>query len=245
MYQIFVGDKPIILTTKVDLETNFKNYLISSCNISKVIKDLKKKEIASVRLIGDRKDTLIKTFLKLLPNVVAGGGKVLNENGEVLFIYRNNKWDLPKGKAERNETIDKTAIREVEEETGVKGLKITKPLEMTYHIFKRNGRYRIKVTYWFEMKTNYNGQLTPQEKEGITKVEWLNKKQMKVALANSYANIKLLVCLQYALFGGSPRNELTRAQRGKTNTSLLWMRMHNAPVTTLCHKLTSLLDDHK
>lgn len=193
MFQIFVGDKPIILTTKVEHETNFKNYLINSCNITKVIKDLGKKENASVRLIGSSKDTLLKSFLKLLPNVIAGGGKVLNGNGEVLFIYRNNKWDLPKGKAERNETIDKTAIREVEEETGIKGLEITKPLEMTYHIFKRNGRYRIKVTYWFEMKTSYKGDLTPQEKEGITKVEWLNKDQMKVALSNSYANIKLLV----------------------------------------------------
>lgn len=193
MYQIFVGDKPIILTTKVEHETNFKNYLLSSCNISKVIKDLSKKDNASVHLIGKSKETLIKSFLKLLPNVVAGGGKVINGDGEVLFIYRNNKWDLPKGKAERNETIDKTALREVEEETGIKGLEITKPLEMTYHIFKRNGRYRIKVTYWFEMKTDYKGQLTPQEKEGITKVEWLNSDQMKVALANSYANIKLLV----------------------------------------------------
>jgi 8-oxo-dGTP pyrophosphatase MutT (NUDIX family) len=193
MYQIFVGDKPIILTTKVERETNFKNYLINSCNITKVLRDLRKKEIASVRLIGDKKETLIKSFLKLLPNVIAGGGKVINGNGEVLFIYRNNKWDLPKGKAERNETIDKTAMREVEEETGIAGLEITRPLEMTYHIFKRNGRYRIKVTYWFEMKTNYKGKLIPQEKEGITKVEWLNEDQMKVALNNSYANIKLLV----------------------------------------------------
>ncbi|MBN4084912.1 NUDIX domain-containing protein, partial [Flavobacteriaceae bacterium AH-315-B10] len=127
------------------------------------------------------------------PNVIAGGGKVYNNKGEVLFIYRNNKWDLPKGKAESKEAIDKTAIREVEEETGVKGLKITKPLEMTYHIFKRNGKYRIKITYWFEMKTNYDGLLSPQENEGITKAEWLNPKQITKAMENSYANIKLLV----------------------------------------------------
>jgi len=193
MYKIFAGDKPIILTTKVEQETNFKNYLLSSCNISKVLKELRKKENASVRLIGSDKATLIKMFLKLLPNVIAGGGKVFNDRGEILFIYRNNKWDLPKGKAFRNETIDKTALREVEEETGISGLEIIKPLEMTYHIFKRNGRHRIKVTYWFEMKTSFDGELVPQEKEGITKVEWLNKDQMKVALANSYANIKLLV----------------------------------------------------
>ena len=193
MLQIFVGDKPIILTSKVEQETNFKNYLLDTVNIGKVLKELKSKSVASVRLIDSDEKLMLKKFLKLLPNVIAAGGKVYNSNGEVLFIYRNNKWDLPKGKAESRETIDKTAIREVEEETGVSGLSIIKPLEMTYHIFKRNGKYKIKVTYWFEMETDFAGELFPQEKEGITKVEWLNGDQMKVALANSYANIKLLV----------------------------------------------------
>jgi len=193
MHKIFVGDKPIILTTKVEEETDFKNYLLSTVNIGKVIKELKNDKIASIRLIDADKDVLLKKFLKLLPNVVAGGGKVYNEQGKVLFIYRNNKWDLPKGKAEGKETIDKTAIREVEEETGISGLKITKPLEMTYHIFKRNGKHRIKVTYWFEMQTSYDGKLVPQVKEGITKVQWLNEDEISMAMNNSYANIKLLV----------------------------------------------------
>ena len=193
MYQIFVNNKPIILTTLVEHETNFKNYKLKTVNIEKAIKKLQEKNIQSVRLIGKNKDKLLKRFLKLLPNVIAGGGKVYNENGDILFIYRNDKWDLPKGKAEGKETIDETAIREVEEETGVQGLKITKLLEKTYHIFKRNGKYKIKVTYWFEMKTSYKGELIPQEKEGITKVEWLNENQIKVAIVNSFANIKLLI----------------------------------------------------
>ena len=193
MYKIFVGDKPIILTTEVEQETNFINYKLKTVNIEKAIKKLQKKDIESLRLIGKNKDKLLKRFLKLLPNVVAGGGKVYNEQGDILFIYRNDKWDLPKGKAESNETIDKTALREVEEETGVQGLSITKPLEMTYHVFKRNGEYKLKVTYWFEMKTTYKGPLFPQEKEGITKVAWLNAEQVNKALQNSYANIKRLV----------------------------------------------------
>ncbi len=64
---------------------------------------------------------------------------------------------------------------------------------MTYHIFKRNGKHKIKVTYWFEMKTDFVGELLPQAKEGITKVEWLTKEQIDIAMNNSYANIKLLV----------------------------------------------------
>ncbi|WNH13261.1 NUDIX hydrolase [Thalassobellus suaedae] len=193
MYKVFVGDKPIVLTTVVEQETNFKNYLLDTVNIGKVIKELNNSSLDEVRLIHKNEDKLLKKFLKKLPNVIAGGGKAFNDNNEILFIYRNDKWDLPKGKAEGNETIEKTAIREVTEETGVSGLEIVKPLNTTYHIFKRNGKHKIKVTYWFEMKTSFKGNLYAQEEEGITKVEWLNDAQAKEALENSYANIKLLV----------------------------------------------------
>ena len=193
MYKVFVGDKPIVLTTEVEKENNFKNYLLKSVNMAKVIRKLNTTSLKEVRLIHKNKKKLIKKFLKKLPNVIAGGGKVFNQDGEILFIYRNDKWDLPKGKAERNETIEETAIREVTEETGVNGLEITKPLDITYHIFKRNGRYKIKITYWFEMKTSFKGDLYAQEDEGITKVAWLNSDQANKALENSYANIKLLV----------------------------------------------------
>ncbi len=193
MYKVFVGDKPIILTTIVSEETNFKNYLLDTVNIGKVIKELNSTSLEEARLIHKNPDKLLKKFLKKLPNVVAGGGKVINEKGETLFIYRNKKWDLPKGKAEAKESIEETSIREVEEETGVKGLEIVKPLDTTYHIFKRNGKHKIKVTYWFEMKTTYSGKLEPEEKEGITKVEWLNETQRQEAMTNSYANIKILV----------------------------------------------------
>lgn len=193
MYTIYVGDKPIILTSLVEKETNFKSFLLKSVNIGKVIKTLNNTDFEGVHLIHKNPDKLLKHFLKLLPNVVAGGGKVYNTKNETLFIYRNGKWDLPKGKIEPNESIEETAIREVEEETGVKGLKITKPIPTTYHIFKRGGKHKIKVTYWFEMTTDFNGQLFPQENEGITKVEWLDKKASQKALQNSYANIKVLV----------------------------------------------------
>ncbi len=193
MYQIFVNQKPIILTTEVEREDGFKNYLLDTVNIGKIIKDINSNAVDQVRLIGSNKDKLLKQFLKLLPNVEAGGGKVYNDKGEVLFIYRNNKWDLPKGRIDGNETFEEGAIREVEEETGVSGLKVTKQLATTYHIFKRNGKHKIKITYWFEMKTAYNGPLIPEEKEGITKVEWLKDTEIPTALENSYANIRLLI----------------------------------------------------
>ena len=193
MQKIFVGNKPIVLTTKVEPESDFKNYLIDTVDINKVLHNLKKEKYKSIRLIDDNEEVLLKKFLRLLPNIVAGGGKVINSDGKILFIFRNGKWDLPKGKAEQKETIDQTALREVEEETGVKGLSITKPLEITYHIFKRNDQYFIKKTYWFEMFSDYIDDLKPQIKEGITKVKWVGPKKLKKVKKNIYANIEALI----------------------------------------------------
>ncbi|MFD2823155.1 NUDIX hydrolase [Lacinutrix iliipiscaria] len=193
MYHVFVNDKPIVLTSVVEKESGFKNYLLDTVNIGKVIRELNTTSLKEARLIHKNPEKLIKKFLKLLPNVIAGGGKVYNSQRDILFIYRNDKWDLPKGKTEAHETIEETALREVAEETGVAGLEITKPLQTTYHIFKRNGKHKIKITYWFEMKTTFKGKLYPQENEGITKVEWLNAKARTKALENSYANIKVLL----------------------------------------------------
>lgn len=193
MYKVFVNDKPIVLTTIVSKETDFKNYLLKTAKIGKIIKELNTSSIKEVRLIGKKEEKLLKNFFKKLPKVNAGGGKVYNDDGNILFIYRNGKWDLPKGRVDGKETIEAAALREVEEETGVKDLKIIKPLEVTYHIFKRNGRHRIKVTHWFEMRTSYNGELIPEQNEGITNVEWLNVEQVQKALENSYANIKVLM----------------------------------------------------
>ena len=193
MQKIFVGNKPIILTSKVEPETDFKNYLIDSVDIHKILHNLKKEKYKSIRLIGDNEKLLLKKFLEFLPNVVAGGGKVLNSEGRILFIFRNGKWDLPKGKAENKETIDQTALREVEEETGVKRLSITKPLEITYHIFKRNDKYFIKKTYWFEMFSTFTGDLKPQKNEGITKVKWVSPKKLIKVRKNIYANIEALI----------------------------------------------------
>lgn len=193
MYKVFVGDKPIVLTTKVEEEKGFKNHSLKKVDLPRIIRKLNTTKVKEVRLIHKNKKKLLKVFLKKLPNVIAGGGKVYNDKGEVLFIFRNDKWDLPKGKVEGKEPIESTAIREVTEETGVNGLQITKPLETTYHIFKRNGRYRIKITYWFEMKTSFKGDLYGQLDEGITKVKWLNDKKIKKALKNSYANIRSLL----------------------------------------------------
>ena len=82
--------------------------------------------------------------------------------------------------------------KEVEEETGVKGLKIENFLRTTYHIFKNNGVITLKQVHWYAMKTDYTGKLKPEKKEGIVKVKWKGPVKIQKALLNSYANIKIL-----------------------------------------------------
>lgn len=135
---------------------------------------------------------IMKTLKAKIPVNKAGGGLVYNKKGEVLFIFRNGKWDLPKGGIEKGEEIENTAMREVEEETGVGKLSIIDKLQKTYHVFKRNGKYKLKITHWFEMHSDFEGIPQGQIEEGIEKVAWLNPEQIKEALKNSYENIKLL-----------------------------------------------------
>ena len=192
MYKVFVNDVPIILSTEKNMGDEYKSFPIKEVKIKRLIKKVAKGELLKVNLYHKKEEKLLKHFKKKLKTIVAGGGLVKNDKDEILFIYRNKRWDLPKGKAEKNESIEETALREVEEETGVKDLEITDFLQKTYHILKRNGKYKLKETFWFAMKTNFAGTLLPQEDEGITKVKWKNAEKTQKALEKSYANIKLL-----------------------------------------------------
>ncbi|UBZ05808.1 NUDIX domain-containing protein [Salegentibacter mishustinae] len=197
MYKVFVNDVPLILSTKKDLGENYVSLPIKKVRIKRIIKKISKGELLYVNLYHEKEEKLLKHLFKKLRVVTAAGGMVLNDKDEILFIYRKKRWDLPKGKTEKNETIESSAIREVEEETGVEGLKVTKFLQKTYHIFKRKGRYRLKVTHWYEMRTSYDGELRPETKEGIEKAKWKDLKKSQKALQKSYANIKLLFSEKY------------------------------------------------
>lgn len=193
MIKIFFKDKPLIISSK---NADLKNLIIIPKSVLKsghFLKLLSKKSITSLGYKSKNPEKEIKKLQKMFPIIIAAGGKVYNHKNEVLFIFRNNKWDLPKGKAEKNESIDVTALREVSEETGVKDLSISQPLEKTFHIFKRNSGYFLKVTYWFEMKSCYKGQLKPQLKEGISKVKWIENNQISKISSDCYANIRVLL----------------------------------------------------
>ena len=192
MYKVFVNDKPLFLTNYIVKETDFQLFLLESVDIEQLIVKMFNNKINKAYLYYPDEKEILKKMKEQIPVRKAGGGLVYNKKGEVLFILRNGKWDLPKGGTEKEEEIEDTATREVEEETGVGNLKITKKLQKTYHIFKRNGKYRLKITSWFEMTTDFEGIPIGQAEEGIEKVAWLSPNEVKEALKNSYENIKLL-----------------------------------------------------
>lgn len=192
MYKVFVNDKPLFLTNQIQKETDFQLFLLDSVDIKELIIKIFKNKVDKAFLYHPDEKEILKKLKAKIPVEKAGGGLVFNDKNEVLFIFRNKKWDLPKGGIEKGEEIEDTALREVEEETGVKNLKITRKLSKTYHIFKRNGRYKLKITHWFEMKTSFSGKMTGQLEEGIEKVEWVKPENIASCLTNSYENIKLL-----------------------------------------------------
>ena len=114
------------------------------------------------------------------------------------MIYRNDKWDLPKGKVEKGETISEAALREVSEETGVTHLNIEDSIFMednqnniTYHSFFNNkGQRNLKCTYWFKMYCEKLQKGKPQAAEGITKVVWIPIKKLETYVDKTYGSIK-------------------------------------------------------
>ncbi len=192
MYKVFVNDKPLFLTNEIQKETDFQLFLLESVDIKQLITKIFQNRIAKAYLYHPDEKEIMKTLKSKLRVSKAGGGLVYNKHNEILFIFRNGKWDLPKGGIERGEEIEQTALREVEEETGAGKLEIVRKLQKTYHIFRHHDEYRLKITHWFMMTTAFDGVLVPQAKEGIEKAVWLNADQIKEALKNSYENIKLL-----------------------------------------------------
>ncbi|CAM4045045.1 NUDIX hydrolase [Gillisia limnaea] len=197
MYKVFVNDIPIILSTNKDIGNNYSSFPIKTVKLKQIIKRINEGELLYVNLYHDNEEKLLKHLMKKLKVVTAAGGMVYNDQKEILFIYRNKRWDLPKGKVEDGESLEESAIREVMEETGVRDLEIVRFLRKTYHVFKRKDKYRLKVTHWYEMYSPYTGDLIPEHAEGIKKAKWKNFAKSQKALTKSYSNIKLLFPKEY------------------------------------------------
>jgi len=197
MYKVFVKDIPIILSTEKKIGKQYTAIPLEFAKFKKLVRKINDGELLYVNLFHKDEEQIEKFLRKKLPYVEAAGGLVYNNKREILFIHRNDKWDLPKGHIENGESHEAAAVREVVEETGVQDLVVKRFIAKTYHVFKRNEKFKLKATYWYEMYTDYRGELIPQKSEGIKKVKWKNFEKSQKALRNSYENIKLLFPKEY------------------------------------------------
>jgi len=194
MYKVFFNQKPLILTSKILKSSDSNPFIhIKFSSKNQILKAIKAKKTESVYIYHKNIKKLWEIFTKKFPIIDAAGGLVERSDGKILFIYRNNRWDLPKGGVEKKELIIEAAQREVKEETGLADLIVISKIGETYHIFKKGKNFRLKRTYWFKMKSDYQGELFPQEEEGIISAEWINKKRIPEIFKNAYENIKEIV----------------------------------------------------
>lgn len=129
--------------------------------------------------------------------IKAAGGLVGNEGNQFLFIFRNGKWDLPKGKLDSGERTKDAAVREVEEECGIQISSIGNKICNTYHIYEMNKERILKKTSWYWMSAVNQNELTPQIEEGITDVRWLAPGDLMMIRQNTYPLIRDLLNAEF------------------------------------------------
>tara|TARA_Y100000739_G_scaffold44006_1_gene33675 strand:+ start:14467 stop:15156 length:690 start_codon:yes stop_codon:yes gene_type:complete len=221
MKTIFVNDIPIFFNPlnnlklkKEDFDTYvdgssgivpkklYSRVLIYDGTITTIVDLLKKmtshkfKKIYSITITLKDYKSVLKKVKKMFNIVKAGGGVVKNKSDEILFIYRMKKWDLPKGKLDKGETIKDCAKREVEEETMV-DVECKEKITSTWHTYTRNKKYVLKKTTWFRMDSIDDSKMKPQKKEKIEKVEWMKKSIIDDILLNSYKTLNFVMKKYY------------------------------------------------
>lgn len=190
MYKVFISDKPLNIQENTQCVTGEGvKIFVGTRRMSEAIEYLEFDKADEVFLLGNVEE-LWQELNNRYTLIEAAGGVVKNEEGQILFIYRLDKWDLPKGKIDEGETKEVAAVREVEEECGISGLGIVRELEPTYHTYEMKGRKILKRTYWFEMKTSDNSPLVAQAEENIETAVWVDDSDISTQLANTYNSIR-------------------------------------------------------
>jgi 8-oxo-dGTP diphosphatase len=101
--------------------------------------------------------------------VVRAAGGIVRRDGRVLLVHRPkyDDWTFPKGKAEGGESDEECALREVEEETGLR-CTLERELPSSSYVDSR-GRPKV-VRYWL-MRPN-GGEFGPTAE--VDEVAWLS-----------------------------------------------------------------------
>jgi 8-oxo-dGTP pyrophosphatase MutT (NUDIX family) len=219
MLKIFINEREIILASRNFDSSGFQEtnpkYLITPYNGPKrhffhYIDTLEKANgrTEGFLLLCENPENALIDLCSLLNVNVAAGGIVLNSENKILSIFRRDFWDLPKGKVDPGEALTQTAIREVQEETGVLDLKIERYLVQSFHIFRNNKNERIlKHTHWYLMRTNHTQRLIPQVEEDIDQAIWLSPNDLYNKLP-LYKNIQHLLEFTFPELKLNPTNTL-------------------------------------
>lgn len=115
-----------------------------------------------------------------LSRIDCAGGIVLRtkQNPEILLLLKNEgdqfDWVLPKGRRKNGESRQETAIREVQEETGLTALKIKKFLgrEGYFIVSGKNVIYK-RISYYLMYSLDPNVSLNVQKGEGFVDGTWV------------------------------------------------------------------------
>ena len=151
-------------------------------------------DLNGIVLLSSNPEALWMNFCYGYREILAAGCVVRNQEGAYLWIERNGKWDLAKGKVEPDEKIEDAAVREVEEETGIGQLTLVGDLGKTYHTYEENGVPVLKTTFWFLAEhAGGNTPGAPQTIEGITGVHWLAAPAPDQVRSGAYPSILALM----------------------------------------------------
>lgn len=190
MYKVFIDHKPIILLKKSKKDKNLPS--VSAKKVNDIIEDisplLKKVTIDKpLQVICKDPKVEFKRLFTDFKKVTAAGGLVKGDDG-YLLIFRNGLWDIPKGKMEKGEDEEETAVREIEEECGIKAV-LEDLIVKTYHTYLFKKKKVLKVTYWYLLFYYGNKKLIPQTDEGITDVKWANQDELFAIRGKTYGSV--------------------------------------------------------
>lgn len=192
MYKIYFDKRFITVSGHPDRLQSYS--LFHKYNDQKGLKSVTEQFLAdtslkSLNIYSYEIDHLWKAFRECFHNREAAGGVVQDRRSRILFIRRLNRWDLPKGHIEGEETPVEAARREVEEECGITPGEIITSLSESYHIYRWGNEDFLKRTFWFLFDYEGPEHTTPQMEEGISEAVWAEKGQLSTYSSGSWCSV--------------------------------------------------------
>lgn len=200
MYKVFVDNRPLTIAAEAGIINSFEpgNLILQyhgKEELEKVVEMLwTAPPIGETIVYHHDLEKLWSDFKSLFKLVPAAGGLVKNNKGEFLAIFRNGKWDLPKGKIDPGETEAEAAVREVEEECGISGVELGDHLCHTYHMYpNKSNKLVLKPTTWYNMRYAGENSFSPQSTEGISEVAFKSETDLNEIYSNTFESIKTVL----------------------------------------------------